>query len=94
MDKNNLVYTSEEITNMCDTWVNFQGFSGETCSKCKIKINVFAYGSGWICPCCDSYNAQSFNHANIPHELPDVGTPLSVVKDGISKSKSWVELIK
>ena len=28
-------YTAEQITEMWDTWVNFNGFTGETCGHCK-----------------------------------------------------------
>jgi alkaline phosphatase len=40
------IYTPEEITDMCDTWANFNGFSGETCGSCHKTANVFAYGAG------------------------------------------------
>ena len=29
--------TEEQITGACDTWFNFPGFSGETCSECNCQ---------------------------------------------------------
>lgn len=47
MNADNKIYTVEEVTEMCDTWANFNGFTGEVCSKCKRTANVFALGAGW-----------------------------------------------
>lgn len=27
-------YSAEQVRDMCLTWINFNGFSGETCGKC------------------------------------------------------------
>jgi len=29
------IYTSEQIVEMCDEWLNFNGFTGELCGQCK-----------------------------------------------------------
>jgi len=93
MNKNDLLYTAEDITEMCDTWMNFNGFSGETCGSCHKTASVFGYGSGWICD-CGHYNAQCWSSSNIPHEKPDMGTPAEVIRLGIKNSKRWQNLIK
>jgi len=85
-------YTANEITEMSDTWQNYNGFTGETCGKCKKTANVFAYGAGWFCD-CGNYNVQSFSSFQIPHENPDIGTPRSVIAEGHKNSKKHAEFL-
>ena len=75
------VYTALEITEMADTWANYNGFTGETCGACGKTANVLAGGAGWFCD-CGHYNAQSLSNFRAPHERPDVGTPGSVIVEG------------
>ena len=86
-------YTSEEITEMCETWVNYNGFTGETCGKCHRTANVFAYSPGWFCD-CGHYNIQSWSYAQMPHENPDMGTPRDVIVLGHKTSTRWQKFIK
>jgi hypothetical protein len=88
------IYTAEEITEMCDTWANYNGHTGEICGnlECHRTANVFALGSGWICD-CGHYNVQSFYQVNIPHENPDMGTPNSVLIEGHKNSVKWKKLL-
>lgn len=85
-------YTPAEITEMCDTWHGFNGFSGETCGKCHRTANVFAFGPGWFCG-CGHYNIQSWSHAKIPHDQPDFGPRACVIRAGIGASQRWQALV-
>ena len=82
------IYTADEITEMCDTWVIFNGFSGEICSKCRKTANTFAYSSGWFCD-CGHYNIQSFYNFQISYENPDMGTPNSIIDSGYRNSNRY-----
>ena len=74
-------YTTDEITEMANSWRNYNGFSGETCGKCQKTANVLAGGPGWICD-CGHYNTQGIWGHSIPHEQPDMGTPLIIIDEG------------
>ena len=86
-------YTSEEITEMADTWSNYNGFSGETCGNCHRTANVLALGPGWICE-CEHFNVQSWSHANMPHENPDLGPARSVIQEGHKASKKYAAFLQ
>jgi hypothetical protein len=81
-------YTVEQITEMCETWVNYNGFTGETCGMCHKTANVFSLGTGWFCD-CGHYNDQSWYYTNIPHEKPDMGNFRSVIYAGHKNSTKW-----
>lgn len=87
------IYTSEEITEMADTWANFSGFSGETCGNCRKTANVFALGAGWFCD-CGHYNVQSYSHSNRPWKNPDMGTPRDVIAKGFKNSTKYQAILK
>lgn len=93
MDYSHKIYTAEEITEMCDTWVNYQGHTGESCGTCHKTANVFSGGAGWFCE-CGHYNVQSFSNSNTPHENPDIGTPSSILKEGHGNSTKWKKLMQ
>jgi hypothetical protein len=86
-------YTAAEITEMAETWKNFNGFTGESCCQCRRTVNVFAYGSGWMCN-CGTFNAQSWSNANIPHENPDLGPSRAVINLGLERSPKHQMLIQ
>lgn len=92
MNFSHKVYTAEEITEMCDTWANYQGHTGESCGSCHKTANVFSGGAGWFC-ICGHYNVQSFSHSNIPHENPNMGTPFAVLREGHGNSVKWKKLL-
>jgi hypothetical protein len=75
------VYTVSEITEMADTWANYNGFTGETCGVCEKTANVLAGGAGWFCD-CGHYNVQSLSDFGVLHEQPDMGTLGSVIVEG------------
>jgi len=53
-------------------FMGWNGFSGESCSKCKKTANVLGHGPGWFC-ICGAYNCQSWSCNQGPHERPDLG---------------------
>ncbi len=57
------------------TWpgVRTDGFTADTCGKCRATVNVMANTGGWHCPNCESFNMQSCSGHQIPHENPDYG---------------------
>jgi hypothetical protein len=79
-------YSANEIAKMCDTWQNYNGFTGEVCGKCKKTANVFALGAGWFCD-CGHYNVQSFFSSQGLYGNPDMGTPANVILEGHRNSK-------
>ena len=87
------VYTAPEITEMADTWANYNGFSGETCGACHRTANVLAFGPGWFCE-CGHYNMQALHSANMPHEKPDFGPALSVIQEGHKASKKLAAFLE
>lgn len=73
-------YPIEKIAEM-STWTYYQGFSGESCGKCKATANVLAGGAGWFCP-CGHYNFQLLFHHQPPHEMPTYGPSKHSIKEG------------
>jgi len=67
-------------------WMNFNGFSGESCGKCNKTANILGGGPGWICV-CESYNAQDFYHNRAPHENPDLGPTKSEIQEALNESR-------
>ena len=86
------VYTAQEITEKADMWMNYNGFTGETCGDCKKTANVLARGNGWECD-CGHLNDQSWTNFFIPYEHPDMGTPRGVIVEGHEASEKHAELI-
>jgi hypothetical protein len=66
-------YSVEKIQEMA-AWTNFQGFTADTCGKCKKTANLLAGGAGWFCP-CGHFNVLPWSNMQIPHDLPDYGPP-------------------
>lgn len=87
------IYSIARITEMSDTWRNYNGFTGETCGVCKKTANVLALGPGWVCD-CKHFNVQSFIYVQIPHDNPDMGTPKSIIVAGHQNSKRHVEFLR
>ena len=83
-------WTEEKITEAADTWFMFNGFSAETCSDCKRKVNVPAGGPGWFC-CCGGYNCQSFSGYQMPYEKPDLGPTQATIRRGIHRSRGAIK---
>ena len=84
--KEDFDFSVEKIVDAITTWANFNGFSGESCSKCKKTVNVLGCGPGWFCV-CGHYNAQSFSHNQIPHDNPDLGPTKDTIYEAVAKSK-------
>lgn len=93
MDYSHKVYTAEEITEMCDTWANYQGHTGDSCGACGRTANVLAGGSGWFCV-CGHYNVQSWLQYNVVYDFPDMGTPKNVLIAGHCKSVKWKKILE
>lgn len=79
-------YTEAEIVEACETRVNFDGFSGETCGSCHKKANVLAGGASWFC-LCGHYNAQLIHGHQFPHEQPDYGPPRDRITQAYARAK-------
>jgi hypothetical protein len=73
--------STAQIASMCSSGGTYNGFTAESCSHCKAKANVFAHNAGWFCA-CGEYNEQSWSHSCIPHEQPDHGPSLAVIRAG------------
>ncbi len=80
-------YTVEQVIEMYNTWKNFNGFDGVTCQSCKITANILSGFLSWECSSCQEINFFSLDSRSKPFENPDVGTPLSVIREGFRKSK-------
>ncbi len=76
-----VAYSAEQIASMCSNGGMHSGFTAESCGHCKAKANVFAHNAGWFCACGD-YNCQSWSGSCIPHEHPDHGPSLAVIRAG------------
>lgn len=88
-----LGFTADEIAEAADTWVNFNGFTGATCGKCKKTANVLAGGLGWSCV-CGHHNYGSIGMAiETPHESPDLGPSADVIHQGFDASEKYKKLM-
>ena len=76
-----VAYSAAQIASMCSNGGIYNGFTAESCGHCKAKANVFAHNAGWFCA-CGHFNCQSWSHSCIPHEHPDHGPSLAVIRAG------------
>ena len=74
-------YTAPEIREML-RWANFNGFTADSCGKCRKTVNVLAGGPGFFCA-CGHYNIQSWHCFQIPHERPDYGPAQATIQEGL-----------
>lgn len=65
-------WSQEKIIEAATTWANFNGFTADTCWKCKRTANVLAGGPGWFCV-CGYYSTLPWSGHQIPHDNPDLG---------------------
>jgi hypothetical protein len=84
-------YTEEQIAAMIDDRLDYWGFVGEQCARCRRTANVLA-GHTWKCV-CGMYNAlyPAFEAGPTLHENPDLGPSAETIRNGTQKSKKWAE---
>ena len=90
-----LMWDVPKIADAVRTWNSFDGFTAETCGKCKATANVLGGCPGWFCP-CGHYNCQSWNCHTIPHAHPTYGPDRQVILDGVAQGRrnlSKMELV-
>ncbi len=83
MKKADFDFTEEKVIDACTTWVNFSGFTGEQCGKCKKKANVLVSRFDWTCV-CGHRNLQKRHH---PHESPDLGPTQAFLRAAYAKAE-------
>ncbi|MBI5173160.1 MAG: hypothetical protein HY986_09735 [Candidatus Melainabacteria bacterium] len=76
-----VAYSAAQIASMCSNGGTYNGFTAEVCGNCQAKANVFALDTEWFCA-CGHFNCQSWSDSLIPHEHPDYGPELAVIRAG------------
>lgn len=74
--------TADEIVEARTSWANYPGFTADSCGKCLTLVNVLAGGGSWFCANCGHLNLMCWAGHQIPHEHPDFGPTLTVIREG------------